>query len=299
MFTLEWFNEILWIDSMPRHKIFVTGDSGQLGSQIMASLQGYQLISASSHDFDLANLRALSEKLDSIRPDIVVNCAAYTAVDQAEQEPERAHAVNADGVGVLAQWCAHNECYLAHISTDYVFSGSKPLFECYSEGDATKPQTVYGKSKLQGETNIASVEGLNYCILRTAWLYSASGENFLNKIRNLAESDPSRELKIVHDQYGSPTPVRALARQIQVAVDEKLHGLYHASAGGYCSWFDFASAAMQQFGIECNLKPCSSEEYPTLAQRPKNSILCNRRLADNKLDTFLNWQDELAAFSNA
>ncbi len=274
-------------------KILIVGSKGQLGADCLSvfgnSAQGLDI-----PEIDISNRFQCLEKLDEVRPDVVVNCAAYTAVDACESDPS-CWSVNADGPKHLAEWVAKNDSLLVHVSTDYVFAGDKPLFESSVETEATAPVSEYGKSKLAGEQAILG-SGANAAILRTAWLYGANGKNFLKTMLRLALQTPEKELRVVNDQFGSPTWSYSLARQIAAVVDVQATGIFHATAEGYCSWYDLALRFLTEMNIPFRMAPCSSEEYPTPACRPKNSILENEELKKKSLSVFEGWEAELVRF---
>jgi dTDP-4-dehydrorhamnose reductase len=280
-------------------KILLTGAAGQLGNALLSNASDDNLVALARQQLDLGDTDKIVQALNAETPAIVINCAAWTAVDAAEDNQETAFAVNAEAPRILANWCIQNNAYLLHVSTDYVFSGNKPLFEPYSETDQPDPVSVYGKSKLLGEQYIVNSGIQQYAILRTAWLYGAVGKNFLKTMLRLVLADPARELKVVDDQYGSPTSVDAVARQISAVLGNQLQGIYHATAHGFCSWYSFACEFFSLLNLPHNLEPCTTSEYPTPASRPENSILENTRLAEQDCDTFLSWQDELKLFVEA
>lgn len=273
-------------------KTFIIGCNGQLGTDCMAVFQGSEGIDFP--EIDISNRFQCLEKLDSIKPDVVVNCAAYTAVDACESDPA-CWKVNADGPKHLAEWAAANNAFLVHVSTDYVFSGDKPLFEACVETDKTGPVSEYGRSKLVGEQAVLE-SGAQTAILRTAWLYGANGKNFLKTMLRLTLQNPGKEFKVVSDQFGSPTWSNTLARQIAAVVEAKATGVFHATSEGYCSWFDLACAFLEKMGVDHHFVPCSSEEYPTPAKRPANSILENAHARELGLNQFTDWEEELAMF---
>ena len=280
-------------------KFLVTAANGQLGSQLLADNTESNIIALSRKELDIADPQLCERVLRKLSPDVIVNCAAWTAVDAAETQQQETFLINAEGPKMLADWCVNNNAYLLHISTDYVFSGAKPLYEPYIETDSPDPTSVYGQSKLQGEKNIQAAGSERYSILRTAWLYGANGKNFLKAMLRLVLSDPQKEFKVVDDQFGSPTSVDALARQIKVVAKAEAYGLYHASAHGYCSWYELACEFFALLDVDHNLVPCTTTEFPTPAKRPVNSILGNQHLQDQGIDVFLSWQDELRLFVDA
>jgi dTDP-4-dehydrorhamnose reductase len=243
---------------------------------------------------DITNRFQCLEKLEAFKPDVIVNCAAYTAVDACESDPA-CWKVNADGPKHLAEWTAANDAFLVHVSTDYVFSGDKPLFQSLEESEKPNSVSEYGKSKLDGEQAILD-SGAQSAILRTAWLYGANGKNFLKTMLKLALQNPEREIRVVNDQFGSPTWSYTLARQIAVVIDEKVTGVFHATSEGYCSWFDLASRFLKLMDVPHRIAPCTTVEYPTPAKRPANSILENAALKKTDLNVFKDWDAELERF---
>jgi len=270
----------------------IIGHKGQLGTDCMSVMP--QASGVDFPDINIADRFQTLEKLDSIGPSVIVNCAAYTAVDACESDP-LCWKVNADGPKHLAEWAAANGAFLVHVSTDYVFSGDKPLFEACIETDPVAPVSEYGKSKLAGEQAVLG-SGADAAILRTAWLYGANGKNFLKTMLRLALQNPQREIRVVNDQFGSPTWSHTLARQMVAVIEAKTTGVFHATSEGYCSWFDLASRFLQLMDVPHRIAPCTTVEYPTPARRPANSILENGRLKQRGLNIFENWDVELERF---
>ncbi len=271
-------------------QILVTGASGQVGLALAQELKPFgDLCVPNRHDLDLSKPSSIPERLQEIRPDLIVNAAAYTAVDKAEAEPEIAYAVNATAVGVLGEWAAYNTVPLVHFSTDYVFDGRAS--EPYDENHPIDPLSVYGKSKAEGERLLLRTGG-PCLIVRTAWVYSATGRNFLKTIIRLAgERD---ELAVVSDQVGTPTSADQIAKFIRHVVGEgrdslperfeKSSRLVHFTASGWTSWHGFACAivaGMKRHGVPVkasNVRPIPTSDYPTPAVRPKFSRLATGRL---------------------
>jgi len=277
-------------------KIAIIGSRGQLGIDCSNVLADKHEISCCNRpQIDIGNSESVDNCIDAIRPDVVINCAAYTAVDACEQEAELCRRVNADGAKNLAQSATKHKYRLIHISTDYVFDGKRVPPEGYTEADSTNPLSEYGKTKLLGEKAVMEYAE-NKLILRTAWLYSAYGRNFLKTILQLALQDPKRPLKVVNDQYGTLTWSRTLALQIEKLLDGRLQGIVHATSEGYCTWFEAARFFLEKMGLQHNLQPCTTKEYPTPAARPANSILLNTRLDHSGLSAFGCWQDDIDAF---
>jgi dTDP-4-dehydrorhamnose reductase len=277
-------------------KILITGASGQLGSDCQAVLgQSHELAALPEASLDITDPQAVDAAIRAHRPDWVVNCAAYTQVDRAETERDRALAVNASGPRYLAEALSRHGGWLLHVSTDYVFGGLKPPPTPYLEDDPTGPLSQYGLSKLRGEEAIREATD-RFAIVRTAWLYGRRGPNFLKTMLRLARRTPPQPLKVVHDQFGSLTWSHRLARQIARLVEAGGQGIYHATAEGVCTWYEAAQAFLGLMGVDVPLAPITTAEYPTPAVRPKNSILENRRLKEAGLNVMRPWQEDLEAF---
>ncbi len=280
-------------------KILITGQHGQVSQALQQHLQGLgELIVLGSHQLDLAKPEQIREQTRAHRPDLIINAAAHTAVDQAESEPDAAFAINAIAPGILAEEAKALGVPLIHYSTDYVFDGSKPA--PYTEVDAPNPLGVYGQSKLAGEQAIAAVGG-EYLILRTSWVYSNTGKNFLLTMQRLLQEKP--QMRIVADQIGAPTwagtiagSTRALIERWQ-AGETGEWGVYHLTAQGETSWFGFAQAIGEHLRAEgkhcAELEAIPSSAYPTPAKRPLNSRLDCRRLQQQWHVSQPDWQDAL------
>ncbi|CRM00394.1 MULTISPECIES: dTDP-4-dehydrorhamnose reductase [Pseudomonas] len=280
-------------------KILITGQHGQVSQALQQRLQGLgELVVLGRDQLDLANAEQIRQQVRAHRPDLIINAAAHTAVDQAESEPDAAFAINAIAPGILAEEAKALGIPLIHYSTDYVFDGSKPA--PYTENDTPNPLGVYGQSKLAGELAIAAVGG-KYLILRTSWVYSSHGKNFLLTMQRLLQEKP--QMRIVADQIGAPTwagtiadSTRALIERWQ-AGDAGEWGVYHLTAQGETSWFGFAEAIGEQLRAEG--KPCAeleaipSSAYPTPARRPLNSRLDCSRLQQQWHVSQPQWQDAL------
>lgn len=258
-------------------KILLTGPSGQVGSALLETLPRLgEVIAAARPRLDLAKPDSIRSALREANPDVIVNAAAYTAVDQAEREEALAIAVNRNGPAVLAEEAARRGALLVHFSSDYVFDGEKS--SPYAETDATHPLNAYGRSKLAGEQAIQR-SGCRHLILRTSWVYSDRGKNFLLTMLRLARE--KKELRVVDDQFGAPTSSQMLADAAARAIaavlrDSSLGGLYHMTASGSTTWCGFARAII---GDASRVQPIPSSEYPTPARRPRNSVLDNSKLA--------------------
>lgn len=276
--------------------ILITGAGGQLGRDCMHVMQeDHNVRGYTSHRLDITSLEKVEREVAIVHPDIIINCAAYTAVDDCEKDQDGCRAVNEQGAANLARACTAADCKLIHISTDYVFDGNKPVPEAYTEQDPVSPLSAYGKSKLAGEQ---AIEGTmdNFLILRTAWLYGMEGKNFLKTMLRLSVANPKRTMRVVNDQYGSLTWTMTLARQIKKVLASDLTGLVHATAENYSTWFAGAKYFLQTMNVEFSLEPCTTGEYPTPAHRPTNSILANNRLKEHGLHVMQNWQQDIDAF---
>ena len=245
-------------------------------------------------DVDFSDRAQCMDVLNQVKPEIIVNCAAYTAVDACEEDKSCWQA-NADLPGYLAEWVESNDAHLVHVSTDYVFPGNKPLFESLVETDEPSPISEYGRSKLAGELAVSDHTD-RFSIMRTAWLYGANGRNFLKTMLKLTLQNPGKEFKVVNDQYGSPTWSYTLARQIRAIAENQAYGLFHASSESYCTWYDLACAFLDRLGLEHHFIPCSSDEFPTPTKRPANSIMENAHAKRLGINIFSDWENELSAF---
>lgn len=254
-------------------KILVTGATGQLGCELKELAPEYshfEWVFADREQLDLSRLDTLPFLLNGIQPQIIINCAAYTAVDKAEVETELADLINHRAVEVLGQWCYSNGCQLIHISTDYVFDGSSSA--ALSEDAAIGPINVYGQSKLAGEQACLSVNP-DSIIIRTSWVFSKFGKNFVKTIIGLMQERES--LNVVSDQIGSPTYCADLAQVILkiISNSNSQSGIYHYSNDGEVSWYEFAQAIKEIGGFECQIIGIPSADFPTAARRPSYSLL--------------------------
>jgi dTDP-4-dehydrorhamnose reductase len=273
--------------------ILVTGAKGQLGNEI-ALLAGRTKHQFSFHDIDsldLTNSRDVLEKGMKISPDLIINCAAYTAVDKAESEPEQATQVNEQAVKNLVSLAKKTGAFLIHISTDYVFSGKTHL--PYIETDATDPVSIYGKTKAAGEEAALSYE--KSIVIRTSWLYSSLGNNFVTTMLRLGKE--KTELSVVFDQVGTPTYAGDLANAI-LRITEQITpatkgGIFHYSNEGVASWYDFAVEIMDIAKLSCTVKPIRSEEYPVPAPRPLYSVLDKNKIKNTFHITIPHWKHSL------
>lgn len=278
-------------------RILVTGAGGQLGHDCAWVLAAeHELSCLGSRELDIGDRAAVRECVEALRPEVLINCAAYTAVDRCESETATCFRVNAEGPGHLAAAAAEAGARLLHISTDYVFAGDRPCEQAWVEDDPTGPVSAYGRAKLAGEQAVVARLD-DHLIIRSAWLYGIDGRNFLKTILRLALADPDRVLRVVDDQVGSMTWTMRLAEQIAVLVDTPLRGLVHATAEGSGTWFQAAVRFLVAMGVPHRLEPCATADYPTPATRPANSILENARLKRHGLNRMRPWEEDVDAFA--
>ncbi|MFY9316733.1 MAG: dTDP-4-dehydrorhamnose reductase [Burkholderiales bacterium] len=280
-------------------RILLSGRRGQVGSALEHALAPLgELHAYDRAGFDLSDLDAIGSKIRIEKPDVIVNAAAYTAVDRAEQELQAAFDVNARAVAALARAAKAADALLVHFSTDYVFDGERAA--PYVESDAPNPINVYGRSKLEGERAIAA-SGCRHLMFRTSWVYAPAGRNFLHAILAAAMTRP--ELRIVDDQHGAPTSsldiAAAVARILAMPGLADQGGLYHLTAGGETTWHGFAKAILDAKGITTPVLAIPGSAYPTAARRPRNSRLSNAKLAAAFGVVLPDWREGLAAVLRA
>lgn len=285
-------------------KILVTGVNGQVGHALQQAFAKHaiDIVALDRAQLDLTDISAIRLVMQKIQPDLIINPAAYTAVDKAESEPDLAYAINATAPQVLAEEAAKLNARMIHFSTDYVYAGNK--LSAYLESDPTQPLSVYGKSKLAGEDAIRAT-GIPHLIFRTSWVYGAYGKNFMNTILRLAaERD---ELRIVADQFGAPTSSNSIAQAVLAVIAAWQHqtGTYHLVNFGETSWHGFASAIVEEYA-KLKLAPplkastqhmhaITTQDYPTPAVRPANSRLCCEKLQQDFGVRLPDWREALIA----
>ena len=272
-------------------KILVTGKNGQLGQSIkrlldekcFANLSSFSFIFTGREELNLEDLESIQSYFVRNDIDIIINCAAYTKVDQAEEDQNQANLINHNAVRELAKISKKNKIKLIHISTDFVFNGHKR--EPYTEDDKTSPINIYGETKLAGELAIISAMPFNSIIIRTGWVYSEFGNNFVNTI--IINAKKNKKLEVVSDQYGTPTFAGDLAQTIMCILNNDKFSkgeipsqTFHYSNEGKCSWFDFAKEIVGFLEIDCSLDPISSNEYPQAAKRPKYSVMSKIKISE-------------------
>jgi dTDP-4-dehydrorhamnose reductase len=287
-------------------RILLTGASGQVGGALLPLLQAHQVVAPREIEFDLARTLQIAEMLDRFSPELIINPAAYTSVDRAEQERDRAYLVNATAPATIARWAAERDVPLLHFSTDYVFSGGEN--RPWRENDLANPLSVYGASKLAGDNAVRAARGVAL-ILRTSWVYAAEGRNFLRTIARLARE--RKQLRIVADQIGAPTSAALIAEIVSGMLADGLDtfrerckradGLVHLAASGETSWYDFACAIVEGLKVRGvtltveRIEPITTNDYPTPARRPHNSRLDLSRLKKVFGVTPRSWSDALGA----
>ena len=275
-------------------KILITGANGMLAKAVIDELKNEELILTDVSDLNITNLENVRKFVRVNKPEYIINCAAYTAVDQAEEQKELARKVNAEGPKNLAIVSKEESSILIHISTDYVFGGDKDVNEVYTEEEEKKPVTVYGITKLEGENNITD-RCSKYYIFRTAWLYG-DGDNFVRTMLKLGQE--KEQVNVVSDQHGSPTYSVDLANIIHQAIQKKIpYGIYHTTNLGYTTWYDFTKLIFEKANINCKVNPVTSEEFSRPAKRPLNSQLSKDKILKQGIN-IPNYEDALDRYLN-
>lgn len=274
-------------------KVVITGGGGQLATAIerLGKASENEYLITTLEQMDICSLESLCEGLKGA--DIVVNCAAYTNVEAAEDNTEEAMSVNRDGVRNIATICSKRGIKFIHISTDFVFGGDAERRTPYLESDTPAPINIYGRTKAEGERE--AMKAPEAIILRTSWLYAPWGKNFLNTI--LARAREGVELRVVDDQRGTPTSALGLAEAIVAIIESgawrRMSGIYHYSDLGECTWYDFAREILHKANIDADITPCKSSDWPSKAQRPHYSVLDKSRIASSNIVTLKTWQERL------
>jgi dTDP-4-dehydrorhamnose reductase len=271
-------------------RILVTGAAGQLGTALQASLPAHELVALGHGQIDITRLAAVRDAIDAYRPDLVINAAAFNDVDGAEAHPEDAYAGNALGPRNLAVATAARGIALLHVSTDYVFDGTAT--RPYTEFDSTNPRSAYGRSKLAGEEAVRALNQRHY-IVRSAWLFSTVGRNFAKTMCGLAERP---EVRVVSDQYGSPTYVPHLADGLARLIETEAYGTYHIAGKGGTSWFELTRTLYRHLGITTPVHPVSTAEFPRPAERPRYAVLTT---VQDPAILLPPWEEGVAAFARA
>jgi len=271
-------------------KVLATGVNGQLGYDVVKRLNelGIETIDVSRTEFDISDKDQTQEYILNCKPDVVIHCAAYTAVDKAEDEREKCYSVNVEGTRYIAEACKKIDAKMVYISSDYVFDGQGS--EPHHESKKTNPINYYGYSKAQGEQVVRDIVEKHF-IIRTSWLFGKNGSNFVKTM--LKSAQVKNEINVVNDQIGAPTYSRDLAILICDMIQTAKYGTYHGVNEGYCSWYEFAFLIFKKAGIDIKVNPISSSEYPAKAKRPLNSRLSKENLDKNGFMRLPNWEDAL------
>ena len=280
-------------------KILITGANGMLAKEVKEKFaKGNEITATDVTELDITNEQLVYEYINNLKPEYIINCAAYTAVDKAEENYELADKINADGPANLAKAAKAVGAKLVHISTDYVFGGDLDISKDYKEDDDKAPVTAYGKTKLRGEQEIEKNMD-EYYIFRTAWLYGIGGNNFVKTMTKLGSTRD--EINVVSDQHGSPTYAKDLTEIIYQAIEKKIpYGIYNATNEGYTTWYDFTKEILAEQGIQCKVNPVTTEQYIemmkiTQAKRPFNSQMSKNKLLEQGI-TVPDWKDGLKRY---
>lgn len=276
-------------------KVLVTGANGQLGYDVVKELQkrNIECYGAMRQDFDIVDFEAVEKFIVSYMPDAIIHCAAYTAVDKAEDEQGLCYLVNASATENIAEICKKINAKMLYISTDYVFDGTKDGF--YEVYDKPNPINVYGKTKLLGEQAVQRILD-KYFIVRISWVFGEHGNNFVKTMLRLGKE--RKEISVVADQYGSPTYTVDLALLLVEMIQTDKYGIYHATNEGACTWAEFAEEIFKIADLNVKVNHIATAEYPTMAKRPMNSRLSKKKLVINNFKTLENWQKDLKNFLN-
>ncbi|MBE5884303.1 MAG: dTDP-4-dehydrorhamnose reductase [Lachnospiraceae bacterium] len=274
-------------------KILVTGVKGQLGYDVVKELEkrGIEAVGVDIQEMDITDADSVNRVIKEAAPDAVIHCAAYTAVDAAEENEDVCRKVNADGTQYIASVCKELDIKMIYISTDYVFSGKgeRP----WEPEDEREPQSVYGQTKYEGELAVQNTLD-KYFIVRIAWVFGVNGKNFIRTMLNLSQKYDT--IRVVNDQFGSPTYTYDLAKLLVDMVLTEKYGVYHATNEGTCSWYEFACAIFEEAGIPMNVIPVTTEEYGAKANRPANSRMSKDKLSENGFERLPIWQDALSRY---
>lgn len=274
-------------------KVLVTGVKGQLGYDVVNELKkrGHEAVGVDIEEMDITDEESVNRVIREAAPDAVIHCAAYTAVDAAEDNVDLCRAVNATGTGNIARVCKALDIRMMYISTDYVFNGqgTRP----WEPDDQREPLNIYGQTKYEGELEVE--ENLNkYFIVRIAWVFGVNGKNFIKTMLNLGKTRD--KLSVVADQIGSPTYTFDLARLLVDMIETEKYGRYHATNEGLCSWYEFACEIFKQAGMNVTVEPVTSDQFPVKAKRPMNSRISKDKLKDNGFQPLPSWQDALRRY---
>lgn len=274
-------------------KVLVTGVKGQLGYDVVNELEkrGIEAVGVDIQEMDITDAVSVDKVIREAAPDAVIHCAAYTAVDAAEENVEACRKVNVDGPRNIARVCKDLDIRMIYISTDYVFDGQGE--NVWEPEDERAPRSVYGQTKYEGELAVQELLE-KYFIVRIAWVFGINGKNFVKTMLKLAETHDT--ITVVNDQFGSPTYTYDLARLLVDMVQTEKYGIYHATNEGFCSWYDFACAIFREAGVKVNVFPVTSAEYGAKANRPMNSRMSKEKLTENGFEKLPSWEDALRRY---
>lgn len=277
-------------------KILLLGSRGMLGSDCRTVLNhGNEIIAPTKEEMDIISWDGVIDGLHRLSPDVILNCAAFTDVDACEYEHYTVRKINVEGPRNLAQGSARFHSKLIHLSTDYVFDGQKPIPQPYFEDDSPNPLSAYGKSKLESEVAVRE-NSPNYMIIRTGWLYGLNGNNFVGAVVRQAVRNHGGTLRVVDDQFGSPTWTYRLALQIRELLGSGLRGTFHATSEGFCSRLECAQYILKKLNLEAEAVPCKLKDFPKAAPRPSNCLLENRYLKKHGVNVMVDWKEDLDQF---
>lgn len=279
---------------MSHIKVAVTGANGQVGQEFVSVLknnQKYEVYGLNKRDLDVTDAKQVVAVMTNINPDIVIHAAAYTKVDLAEKNHELAYRINEIGTQNIAEATANIQAKLVYISTDYVFSGNTDT--PYNEWDPPDPISIYGKTKLAGEQIVKDTLTKHF-IVRTSWVYGENGENFVKNMLRLAKE--KQQLQIVKDQIGSPTYTVDLVNAILSIMESEEYGIYHVTNDGSCSWYEFAVAIFNEAEVAVDVYPCLTEDFPSVAKRPKYSVLNHVMSKEKGFPKMRHWREALSDF---
>lgn len=274
-------------------KVLVTGYNGQLGFDIVNLLKekNVQCVGVDVNDFDLTDEDKVRDYVLNYNPDTIIHCAAYTAVDKAEDEKELCYKVNVKGTEYLAKIAKELDAKFVYFSTDYVFEGTGEVE--YKENDKTSPNNQYGITKLQGEEAVIKLLK-KYFICRISWVFGENGNNFIKTMLKLAKTKD--KLTVVNDQVGSPTYCKDVAKLVCEMINTTKYGIYHVTNEGFCSWYEFACEIFKQANVDIKVEPVDSTAFPVKAQRPKNSRMSKDKLEQSGFERLPTWQNALSRF---
>ena len=274
-------------------KVLVTGVKGQLGYDVVNELEkrGLEAVGVDIQEMDITDADSVNRVIGEAAPDAVIHCAAYTAVDAAEDNVEICRKVNADGTQNIANMCKKLDIPMIYISTDYVFDGQgeRP----WQPDDERAPLNVYGQTKYEGELAVQNTLD-KYFIVRIAWVFGVNGKNFIKTMLNLGKTRD--HLTVVNDQFGSPTYTYDLAKLLVDMIQTDKYGIYHATNEGICTWYEFACEIFRQVGLNVSVAPVTADQYPAKAKRPSNSRMSKDKLEENGFDRLPTWQDALERY---